>query len=233
MEIQGAPDVYLYFYPSPDIFARGPNDELLEFFHPGDRWHKANLTDLAKRVGPGIDNVEDVLIAGDPHGYDFFYWNPEVPASGRTQHVVARSRENKLLEYSWNEHEACWKVVSLTDYAVIEPEDRAEVGNPLIAGDPHGYEFRDSTQHVVARGLDDQLLEWSWSKRDATWRVVSLTDVAIKDGPGIGEALISDDPHGPPVVARGLPPESRLLLWFGSSRDATWRVQNNFPTRVG
>jgi hypothetical protein len=240
MEIQGIPDI-LWFQGATHIVARGPDDELLQFFDPGDRWHKVDLTDRAKREGPGLGAVEDILIAGDPRGNEFFWADERGP--GWSMHVVARSRDDKLLEWSWNTHDATWRVVSLTDYAAIAEEDRAEVGYPLIAGNPHSYSLTIGgggtyTQHVVARARDSmQLLEWSWGSIDQTWRVVSLTGHrTTRVGSGIGRAVIAGDPHGNAftttgertwentqhVVARS--PENRLLEWSWSDRDQTWRV---------
>jgi hypothetical protein len=240
MEIQGVPDI-LWFQSALHIVARGPNGELLQFFDPGDRWHKADLTDLAKREGPGLDAVDDVLIAGDPHANEFFWVDGRGP--GWSMHVVARSRDGKLLEWSWHTHDATWRVVSLTDYAAIAEEDRAEVGYPLIAGNPHAYSLTVGggdtyTQHVVARARDSmQLLEWSWSSIDQTWRVVSLTGHrTTRVGSRLGGALIVGDPHGYAFTTRGenalvntqhvvaRSPENRLLEWSWGERDQTWRV---------
>ena len=207
MEIQGAPDVFLYASSDTHIVARGPNDELLQFFFPitlptdpaGNRRHKADLTDLAIREGPGLDSVEDVLIAGDPHGNSLL--SAQEGRGLQSVHIVARSHEDKLLEWSWNDRTTTWRVVSLTDYAVIEEEDRQEVGYPLIAGNPHYYSLGvngTDTQHVVARSRDGmQLLEWSWNTIDQTWRVASLSGHrTMKVGEGVGNARIAGNPHG-------------------------------------
>jgi hypothetical protein len=64
--------------------------------------------------------------------------------------------------------------------------------------------------------------------------VESLTDRAVQVGSGVGQALISSTPQRYSfgdelhIVARS--PDNRLLEWWWSSGDATWRVQNDFPT---
>jgi hypothetical protein len=106
--------------------------------------------------------------------------------------------------------------------------------NSLLRRRTDGIHGNVKTLHVVARSFDDRLLQWSWSSRDQTWRVVSLTDRATKEGPGVGEALVASDPRGASlrVVARGLPPDDRLLQWRWNVPDG-WRVRDSFPTAVG
>ena len=116
----------------------------------------------------------------------------------------------------------------LTDYAEkVGPG----VGSALIGSAPRGYSFKvgeQDTAHVVARSLNNHLLHWSWSSRDQTWRVESLTERAEK-GAGVGSALIGSAPRGyefrdeTHVVA--LSPENRLLVWSWNTRQAVWRVE--------
>src|SRR5262245_43444166 len=150
MNIQGTPYGY-WFGPSQYIVARGPNDKLLQFHNPGDGWQEEvdNLTDIAEKVDP---EVGQGLINGDPHGYTYR------DRRGYSQHVVAQSPDNRLLEWSWGSRDQTWRVVSLTDYA---EKVGWEVGSALIASAPHGYSFKveqQDTQHVVARSLNNHLL---------------------------------------------------------------------------
>jgi len=126
--------------------ARSPNNELLEWWWDGGQWQE--VVSLSDAVAGGQ------LISGDPYGYRL----------GNTQHVVARGRNNELLEWYWTPRDG-WRVVDLS----------AAVGGTLIQSDPQGYTLWDdeeewSTQHVVARGYNDELLEWYWTPRDG-WRL--------------------------------------------------------------
>jgi hypothetical protein len=206
------------------IVARSPDNRLLEWSW-GSRdqtWRVVSLTDYAEKVGPGVGSA---LIGSAPGGYSFW-------ALQDTQHAVARSLyDGRLLEWSWSSRDQTWRVVSLTDRAEkVGPG----VGQALIGGAPHGYELPrvsagEFTQHIVARSPDNRLLEWSWSSRDQTWRVVSLTDYAEKVGWEVGSALIGSAPRGyefrdeTHVVTRSL--ENRLLVWSWNAREAIWRVE--------
>jgi hypothetical protein len=199
----------------------------LQFHNPGDGWQEEvdNLTDIAEKVDP---EVGQGLINGDSHGYAYR------DRRGYSQHVVAQSPDNRLLQWFRDQEENRWRVVSLTDRAEkVGPG----VGQALITTAPHGNAFtvfynrsdEENTHHIVARSPDNRLLEWSWGSRDQTWRVVSLTDYAEKVGPGVGSALIGSAPRGyefrdeTHVVTRSL--ENRLLVWSWNAREAIWRVE--------
>ena len=158
MNIQGTPYGY-WFGPSQYIVVRGPNDELLQFRNPGDGWQEEvdNLTDIARKVDA---EVRQGLINGDPHGYTYR------DRRGYSQHVVAQSPDNRLLQWFRDQEENKWCVVSLTDRAEkVGPG----VGQALITTAPHGNAFtvfhsrddEENTHHIVARSPDSRLLEWS------------------------------------------------------------------------
>jgi hypothetical protein len=106
VNIQGTPYGY-WFGLSQYIVARGPNDKLLQFHNPGDGWQEEvdNLTDIAEKVDP---EVGQGLINGDSHGYAYR------DRRGYSQHVVAQSPDNRLLQWFRDQEENRWRVVSLT-----------------------------------------------------------------------------------------------------------------------
>jgi hypothetical protein len=222
------------------VVARGPENRLLEWSwsERDQTWRVVSLTDYAA-IPEEADRAEvgDTRITGDPHGNEFL-----VRSDGETQftqHVMARNPAGHLLQWSWSSRDQTWRVVSLSGRRTLKVG--AGVGDARIAGDPHGHAFTigygsdlQDTLHVVARSFDDRLLQWSWSSRDQTWRVVSLTDRATRDDAAVGEARAASDPHGAflTVVARGPAPDNRLLQWRWNESDG-WRVRNSFPTAVG
>jgi hypothetical protein len=193
--IAGAPQGYA-LRDTQHIVARGPNDELLEW--SWNREHGWQLVDLSAWVG-------GQLIAGAPHGYTF----------GDSRHVVARGLNGELLEWYWNRQDG-WRGVDLS----------ALVGGPAIASDPHGYTSHHAVQlfsrHIVARGPNNELLEWWWNQQDG-WHLV---DLSARVGAG---ALISGAPHGytfgdtQHVVARSLNDE--LLEWWWNEK-VGWKFFN-------
>ena len=92
-----------------------------------------------------------------------------------TQHIVTRGPNDELLEWWWIP-QASWQLVDLS----------ARVGGQRIAGDPHGYVLGIgglnpvvtpgfvTTQHIVTRGPNDELLEWWWIPQ-ASWQLVDLS----------------------------------------------------------
>ncbi|HSF30827.1 MAG TPA: hypothetical protein VLK82_10200 [Candidatus Tectomicrobia bacterium] len=195
------------------IVARGPNDELLEFWHPGDHWR---LVNLSTAVAGGR------LITGTPHGYTL----------NETQHIVARTPGGELLEWWWNPRHGWEAVVNLS----------AAVGGQLIRSDPWGYTL-DETQHIVARGPNDELLEWYWTRQDGwgVLNVSAAVDGQLIRGTPYGfcwllppddvlfpdhNALI-DSQH---IVARGRHDE--LLEWYWLPAPS-WRRNHRFASLGG
>lgn len=196
--------------PRGPVAARGPHDELLEFWNSGDHWWLVNLStavaggrlitgrpngyslgDTKHIVARGQNDellewwssqrgweevvnvsaaVGGQLIRSDPRGYPF----------GGTQHIVARGANDELLEWYWTRQDG-WGVLDVS----------AAVDGQLIRGAPYGYTWLFSpdrnhvirSQHIVAQGLNGELLEWYWLP-EPSWR---KQRVLPTEGEGEGE----------------------------------------------
>ena len=133
---------------------------------------------------------------------------------------MARSPNNELLEWWWLNAQVSWQLVDLS----------ARVGGQRIAGDPHGYTLHDggvTTQHIVTRGPNDELLEWWWNAQ-GSWQLVDLSA-------RVGGQRIAGDPHGytlgttQHIVARG--PNNELLEWWWNAQ-GSWQLVD-LSARVG
>jgi hypothetical protein len=172
------------------IVARGPNDELLQFnvfpSPSGDNptWEAVNLTDAVAggRLITGtphgytLDDTQHIVARAPCGELLEWWWNPRngweevvnlsAAVGGQlirsdpwgytlrdTQHIVARGPNDELLEF-WHPGDH-WRLLDVS----------AAVDGQLIRGTPYGFSWllpHDDTQHIMARGRHDELLEWYW-----------------------------------------------------------------------
>jgi uncharacterized protein with PIN domain len=132
------------------VIYRATDNDIYELWCRKGKWGKSNLSNLT-----GAPKA-----AGNPFGYA---WEKD-----KSQHIVYRGQDNQIHEIwyrdQWGSND--W------DHNPIGQK----VGAPKAASDPMGYAWeRDGTQHVIYRGVDDQIHE-IWGRR-GKWGYNSIGDL--------------------------------------------------------
>jgi hypothetical protein len=110
--------------------------------------------------------------AGDPM---CFAWERD-----KTQHVIYRGADNQIHEL-WFRHGTDWKYGGALSFTA---------GGPPAGGDPFGYSWEgDNTQHIIYRGLDNQIHEL-WQRHGDKWKYGNAIS-AVVNAP-----LAASDPAG-------------------------------------
>jgi len=103
-----------------------------------------------------------MIIRGAPHGY----------VSDTFQLLVLRDADDQLFQL----HQSPYDVPRQMRRSTTNVS--ARVGGQLISSNPHVHRTFDDAIHIVARGLNDELLEF-WNPfvfSFADWQVVNLSD---------------------------------------------------------
>jgi catechol 2,3-dioxygenase-like lactoylglutathione lyase family enzyme len=197
----GNPAGYI-FGTAQHVVYRGADDQVHElYFSPKEKkWNHANITTGAKAP----------KAAGDPAGY----------VLGDTQHVVYRGPEGEVIELFNTEGGKGWNQTNLTASAMA----------PRAAGNPTGYILKDNliarsknTQHVIYRGVDDQVHELYFSAKEAKWLHTNLTAAtkATKAAGNPAGYVFDNTQH---VVYRGVDDQVHELYF--SPKEAKWLHSN-------
>jgi hypothetical protein len=139
------------------VIYRGGDDQVHELYFSAKegKWQHSNLTAATKAP----------KAAGDPAGYVF----------DTVQHVIYRGVDAQVHELYFSAKEGKWLSNNLT----------AAAKALMAAGNPAGYILEDNliagsknTQHVVYRGVDDQVHELYFSTKEGKWQHSNLTAAA-------------------------------------------------------
>lgn len=139
---------------SEHVVYRGADDHIHELSSSGgsDWVHK----DLNK-------DINAPLTSSDPSGY---VWDGDGICPPE-ENVVYRGVDNHIYELRSSNGE---------DWYYIDLTDKAEA--PLASGNPSGYAWeKDSTEHVIYRGVDDHIYEL-YCDKSGVWSYRNLTDKA-------------------------------------------------------
>lgn len=132
------------------VIYRATDNDIYELWCRKGKWDKSNLTALTRAP----------KAAGNPFGYA---WEKD-----KSQHIVYRGEDNQI-------HELWYRDGWTGDDWHHNPIGQ-KVGAPKAASDPMGYAWeKDKTQHVIYRGVDDQIHE-IWGRR-GKWGYNSIGDL--------------------------------------------------------
>lgn len=141
------------------VVYRGTDDQIYKLSRDAreGRWKHKSLTLEARAP----------RAAGCPAGY--------APKDSQVEHVFYRTSDGAIYELYRGEDDNAWRANNLTDRA----RAARAAGDPVVYLERAGTVLgRDYTQHVVYRGEDGHVHEFSLAPRQAGWQYANLTTEA-------------------------------------------------------